>query len=56
MFGKTLLVEQPKTWAELLNRAKDIKAKTGAYGLLFPAGVTLAHRSVSDDARRYGSS
>jgi multiple sugar transport system substrate-binding protein len=32
--------EQPKTWAELLSRAKEIKAKTGAYGLLFPAGVT----------------
>jgi multiple sugar transport system substrate-binding protein len=32
--------EQPKTWAELLDRAKEIKAKTGAYGLLFPAGMT----------------
>jgi multiple sugar transport system substrate-binding protein len=32
--------EQPKTWAELLERAKEVKAKTGAYGLLFPAGVT----------------
>ena len=32
--------EQPKTWAELLDRAKEIKAKTGAYGLLFPAGIT----------------
>lgn len=32
--------EQPKTWQELLDRAKEIKDKTGAYGLLFPAGVT----------------
>jgi multiple sugar transport system substrate-binding protein len=32
--------EQPKTWAELLDRAKEIKAKTGAYGLLFPAGTS----------------
>jgi multiple sugar transport system substrate-binding protein len=31
--------EQPKTWAELLDRAKEVKAKTGAYGLLFPAGI-----------------
>ncbi|WP_284313606.1 ABC transporter substrate-binding protein [Labrys miyagiensis] len=30
---------QPKNWAELLDRAREIKAKTGAYGLLFPAGV-----------------
>jgi multiple sugar transport system substrate-binding protein len=32
--------EQPKSWAELLDRAKEIKAKTGAYGLLFPAGTS----------------
>jgi multiple sugar transport system substrate-binding protein len=32
--------EQPKTWQELLDRAKDIKAKTGAYGLMFPMGLT----------------
>jgi multiple sugar transport system substrate-binding protein len=32
--------EQPKTWAELLERAKEIKEKTGAYGLLFPAGTS----------------
>ena len=32
--------EQPKTWADLLDRVKEIKAKTGSYGLLFPAGVT----------------
>lgn len=31
--------EQPKTWADLIDRAKEIKAKTGQYGLLFPAGV-----------------
>jgi multiple sugar transport system substrate-binding protein len=32
--------DQPKNWAELLGRAKEIKAKTGAYGLLFPAGTS----------------
>ncbi|MBY3204393.1 ABC transporter substrate-binding protein [Rhizobium laguerreae] len=32
--------EQPKTWQELLDRAAEIKQKTGAYGLLFPAGVS----------------
>lgn len=32
--------EQPKTWQDLLDRAKEIKAKTGAYGLLFPAGTS----------------
>ncbi|MBV9244903.1 MAG: extracellular solute-binding protein [Methylobacteriaceae bacterium] len=31
---------QPKNWQELLDRAKEIKAKTGQYGLLFPAGLT----------------
>jgi multiple sugar transport system substrate-binding protein len=31
---------QPKTWQELLDRAKEIKQKTGSYGLLFPAGVS----------------
>jgi multiple sugar transport system substrate-binding protein len=32
--------EQPKTWQELLDRAAEIKQKTGSYGLLFPAGVS----------------
>ncbi|MCM5555955.1 ABC transporter substrate-binding protein [Pleomorphomonas sp. NRK KF1] len=32
--------EQPKTWDDLLVRAEEIKAKTGAYGLLFPAGIS----------------
>ncbi|MDE0114667.1 MAG: extracellular solute-binding protein [Albidovulum sp.] len=32
--------EQPKNWQELLDRAKEIKSKTGAFGLMFPAGVT----------------
>ena len=32
--------EQPKTWQELLDRAQEIKDKTGAYGLMFPAGLT----------------
>jgi multiple sugar transport system substrate-binding protein len=31
---------QPKTWQDLLDRAKEIKQKTGSYGLLFPAGVS----------------
>jgi len=43
--------EQPKTWAELLNRAKEIKAKTGAYGLLFPAGVTWGTGSLVEGFR-----
>ncbi|MCY4140609.1 MAG: ABC transporter substrate-binding protein, partial [Rhodobacteraceae bacterium] len=32
--------EQPGNWRELIDRAKEVKDKTGAYGLLFPAGVT----------------
>jgi multiple sugar transport system substrate-binding protein len=43
--------EQPKTWAELLNRAKEIKAKTGGYGLLFPAGVTWGTGSFGEGFR-----
>ena len=43
--------EQPKTWAELLNRAKEIKAKTGAYGLLFPAGATWGTGSFEEGFR-----
>ena len=43
--------EQPKTWAELLDRAKEIKAKTGAYGLLFPAGVAWGTGSFEEGFR-----
>jgi multiple sugar transport system substrate-binding protein len=43
--------EQPKTWAELLDRAKAIKAKTGAYGLLFPAGLTWGTGSFEEGFR-----
>jgi multiple sugar transport system substrate-binding protein len=43
--------EQPKTWAELLARAKEIKAKTGAYGLLFPAGITWGGGSFTEGFR-----
>jgi multiple sugar transport system substrate-binding protein len=42
---------QPKTWAELLDRAKEIKAKTGAYGLLFPAGVTWGGGTFTEGFR-----
>src|SRR3984885_4584427 len=42
---------QPKTWAELLDRAKEIKAKTGAYGLLFPAGLTWGGGSFTEGFR-----
>jgi multiple sugar transport system substrate-binding protein len=42
---------QPKTWAELLDRAKEIKAKTGAYGLLFPAGITWGGGSFTEGFR-----
>jgi multiple sugar transport system substrate-binding protein len=44
---------QPKTWAELLDRAKEIKAKTGAYGLLFPAGVTWGGGSFTEGFRLF---
>ena len=32
--------EQPQTWAELLDRAREIKAKTGQFALMLPAGVS----------------
>ncbi len=32
--------EQPATWADLLDRAREIREVTGAYALLFPSGVT----------------
>ena len=31
---------QPANWDELLDRVREIKAKTGHYGMLLPAGVT----------------
>src|SRR6201987_3101210 len=43
--------EQPKTWGELLSRAKEIKAKTGAYSLLFPAGLTWGTGSFEEGFR-----
>ena len=30
---------QPTSWKDLLDRAREIKAKTGKYGLLLPAGL-----------------
>lgn len=39
---------QPKTWQELLDRAAEIKAKTGSYGLLFPAGVSWGGGAFSE--------
>ena len=30
---------QPANWQDLLDRAREIKAKTGKYGLLLPAGI-----------------
>jgi multiple sugar transport system substrate-binding protein len=30
---------QPGNWKDLLDRAREIKAKTGKYGLLLPAGI-----------------
>jgi multiple sugar transport system substrate-binding protein len=42
---------QPNTWSELLDRAKEIKAKTGAYGLLFPAGVTWGGGAFTEGFR-----
>ena len=32
--------DQPKSWDDLLDRAREIKRKTGAYGLLIPMGAT----------------
>ena len=31
---------QPASWKDLLDRAREIKAKTGKYGLLLPAGLS----------------
>ena len=31
---------QPANWKDLLDRAREIKAKTGKYGLLLPAGIS----------------
>jgi multiple sugar transport system substrate-binding protein len=31
---------QPTSWKDLLDRAREIKAKTGKYGLLLPAGLS----------------
>ena len=31
---------QPTSWKDLLDRAREIKAKTGMYGLLLPAGIS----------------
>jgi multiple sugar transport system substrate-binding protein len=31
---------QPSSWKDLLDRAREIKAKTGKYGLLLPAGIS----------------
>ncbi len=31
---------QPANWKDLLERAREIKAKTGKYGLLLPAGIS----------------
>jgi multiple sugar transport system substrate-binding protein len=30
---------QPSSWKDLIDRAREIKAKTGKYGLLLPAGI-----------------
>jgi multiple sugar transport system substrate-binding protein len=32
--------EQPQTWAELLDRAREIKEKTGKFALMLPAGAS----------------
>lgn len=40
--------EQPKTWRELLDRAAEIKEKSGAYGLLLPAGVSWGSGSFDE--------
>jgi multiple sugar transport system substrate-binding protein len=42
---------QPKTLNELLDRAKEIKAKTGKYAMLFPAGLTWGMGSYTEGFR-----
>ncbi|MEP0357172.1 extracellular solute-binding protein [Paraglaciecola sp.] len=42
---------QPKTLEELLERASQIKAKTGKYAMLFPAGLTWGMGSYTEGFR-----
>jgi len=39
---------QPANWKDLLDRAREIKAKTGKYGLLLPAGIGWGGGSFSE--------
>ena len=39
---------QPTNWKDLLDRAREIKAKTGKYGLLLPAGIGWGGGSFSE--------
>ncbi|WP_416347056.1 ABC transporter substrate-binding protein [Devosia sp.] len=40
--------EQPRNWDELLERAREIKEKTGKYALLFPAGVSWGQGAFNE--------
>lgn len=42
---------QPKTLEDLLDRAKQIKSKTGKYAMLFPAGLTWGMGSYTEGFR-----
>jgi multiple sugar transport system substrate-binding protein len=39
---------QPANWKDLLDRAREIKAKTGKYGLLLPAGISWGPGTFSE--------
>ena len=43
--------EQPQTLDNLIERAREIKQKTGAYALLFPAGLTWGIGSYTEGLR-----
>ncbi|MGL6160702.1 ABC transporter substrate-binding protein [Microbulbifer sp.] len=43
--------EQPRNWPELLDRAREIKQKTGRYAMLFPAGLTWGTGSYTEGFR-----
>ena len=43
--------EQPRDWEDLLNRGRQIREKTGAYALLFPAGLTWGTGAYTEGFR-----
>lgn len=45
--------EQPQTWADLLSRAREIKKKTGKYGLLLPAGTSWGSGAFDEAFKQF---